>query len=69
MIKAWVSDSHNLRGTREADSEGEDRVARYRLEEFNDHSYVDYRRFRGFWPVLDREAVLYHICRDLDDGR
>ncbi|GMH64613.1 hypothetical protein TL16_g04004 [Triparma laevis f. inornata] len=68
MIKAWISDAHNLRGYREADNGAEDRVARYRLEEFNDHSYIDYRRSRGYWPILDREAVLYHISMDLQDG-
>ncbi|GMH48932.1 hypothetical protein TrVE_jg8763 [Triparma verrucosa] len=68
MIKAWISDAHNMRGYREADEGSEERVARYQLEKFNDHSYVDYRRTRGYWPILDREAILYHISMDLPDG-
>ena len=69
MIKAWIADAHSLRGYREIEGGEIESVTKYRLDEFNDHSYVDYRRSAGFWPIQDREAVLYHISKDMDDGR
>ena len=68
MIKAWIADAHSLRGYREIEGGDIESVTKYRLDQFNDHSYVDYRRSAGFWPILDREAVLYHISKDMEDG-
>jgi len=67
MVAAWITDDHYKRGFRGEAEEGS-HTTRREIEKFNDHSYIDYRRVHGFWPVLDRETTLYHISLDLDDG-
>ena len=64
LVKAWMADDYHESGIREMESR--DNLRRRKFETFNDHSYVDYRRSVGLWPVRDRESILYHINMDVE---